>query len=326
MARFSRTLPNAILSAAFLGDFNVRFNESQVSKVEAKLSGLLSEKSAAKARIKQAEEEGSEYYEGDLADLDGQIDTCNEFLSGEARGAVEFIEIREESGATHSWDWDYASDFSDFDEYEYATITFCGGVANNDGSGYDISVRFVANPVEVDFTIEAPRAEIPELRALIEDALSRTITKERLEQLAPEQRVFIGHGGNDHWTAVRDYLSAAGYVVEAFEEGDRVGKATLEQVVFMVKSCRAAVLVMNGTDATKDGKNRARQNVIHELGLAQAFLGVEKAIILLESGVEMPSNLAGITHIPYAQGSIYSTKNEVLASLKNKIGEGLPPH
>ena len=72
----------------------------------------------------------------------------------------------------------------------------------------------------------------------------------------------------------------------------------------MLESCCIAFLIMTGEDEHKDGTLHARENVIHEVGLFQAQLGYEKAIILREEGCEIFSNIDGITYISFPKGNI----------------------
>jgi predicted nucleotide-binding protein len=65
---------------------------------------------------------------------------------------------------------------------------------------------------------------------------------------------------------------------------------------------------------------RARQNVIHELGLFQGRLGFERAIVLFEEGVEDLSNLHGVQYVPFARGNIAATYGQVLAVLRREFG------
>ena len=52
-------------------------------------------------------------------------------------------------------------------------------------------------------------------------------------------------------------------------------------------------------------------NVIHEVGLFQAKLGLKKAIVLLEEGCEKFSNLHGVVEIRFPKGAIRATFEEI---------------
>jgi len=87
----------------------------------------------------------------------------------------------------------------------------------------------------------------------------------------------------------------------------------------MMKSSSFALLVMTGEDETAEGGFRARQNVVHEAGLFQGKLGFERAIVLLEEGVEEFSNIHGITQIRFKRGNIRETYGDVLATLRREF-------
>jgi predicted nucleotide-binding protein len=80
-----------------------------------------------------------------------------------------------------------------------------------------------------------------------------------------------------------------------------------------------AILVMTAEDQTVDGQFRARQNVVHETGLFQGKLGFNRAIVLLEDGVEEFSNIHGIEQIRFSKENIKETYGEVLAVIKREF-------
>lgn len=88
----------------------------------------------------------------------------------------------------------------------------------------------------------------------------------------------------------------------------------------MLASSSFAVLVMTAEDETAEGAFRARQNVIHEIGLFQGRLGFSRAIVLVEDAVELFSNLQGVQQIRYSQGNSRETFGDVLATLRREFG------
>jgi predicted nucleotide-binding protein len=77
---------------------------------------------------------------------------------------------------------------------------------------------------------------------------------------------------------------------------------------------------MTGDDETAEGQHRARQNVVHEIGLFQGRLGFSRGIVLLEQGVGEFSNLQGIQQIRYSKGNIRETFGDVLVTLRREFG------
>ena len=79
----------------------------------------------------------------------------------------------------------------------------------------------------------------------------------------------------------------------------------------MLDSAAVALLVMTAEDETAEGKLRARENVVHEVGLFQGRLGFTKAIVLLEDGCEEFSNIQGLGQIRFPKGRISAAFEEV---------------
>lgn len=95
------------------------------------------------------------------------------------------------------------------------------------------------------------------------------------------------------------------------------GRTIIEKFEDNSDMCNAAIILMTADDEGKslsesDYKKRARQNVIFEAGYFMGMLGRDKVIIIVESGVEIPSDL---------QGVVYTDKSnwrfQVLAELKS---------
>lgn len=148
--------------------------------------------------------------------------------------------------------------------------------------------------------------------------LEEYVKLDLLTRALPPFKVFIGHGGDRKWEAVRDYIEAADYPTVSFESDDRVGQATLEVVEQMISEASVAVVLMTGVDRLKSGKLLARQNVVHEIGFAQGRLGARNTIVLLEEGTEEFSNIAGLTQIRFRTGEVHTTRQEVLACVANR--------
>lgn len=148
------------------------------------------------------------------------------------------------------------------------------------------------------------------------DALNSKLPYELIEK----PKIFIGHGRNNLWRDLKDHLhDKHSYEVVAYEIGARAGHAIRDILEEMLLKSSFAILVMTAEDETKDGKFRARQNVIHEIGLFQGRLGFNRAIILLEQNTEDFSNIHGIEQIRFSKGNIKETYGDILATVKREF-------
>jgi len=115
------------------------------------------------------------------------------------------------------------------------------------------------------------------------------------------QKVFLGHGNNPLWAKVQLHLSEDLHLgVEAWESDPRAGRHSLDVLNGLLVSATFAVIVATGEDLTAAGEVRARQNVVHEIGLFQGRLGFQKVALLEQSGIEGFSNLAGLQVIRFS--------------------------
>jgi hypothetical protein len=130
-------------------------------------------------------------------------------------------------------------------------------------------------------------------------------------------RVFIGHGGSNMWEKLQAFVrDSLGHDVLTFESERKAGLTNVEILKRLLDKTFFALLVHTAEDETLDGNVRARQNVVHETGLFQGQLGLERAIVLREEGCEEFSNLAGVQEIRFPTGSIESTFAEVAKTLR----------
>jgi predicted nucleotide-binding protein len=137
----------------------------------------------------------------------------------------------------------------------------------------------------------------------------------------PPPVVFIGHGRSGQWRDLKDHLQDQhGYQIQAYEIGARAGHVIRDILEEMLTKSSFAVLVMTAEDEMLDEQFRARQNVVHEIGLFQGKLGFSRAIVLVEEGVEVFSNLQGIQQIRFSKGNIRETYGDVLATLRREFG------
>ena len=145
----------------------------------------------------------------------------------------------------------------------------------------------------------------------------QTVNKDTMNN--ENKKYFIGHGRSPEWLKLRHFLeNTLELPYEEFNRIPQAGKITSIRLKEMLESCCMAFLVMTGEDKHTDGTLHARENVIHEIGLFQAQLGYERAIILLEDGCEEFSNIEGLGQIRFSKGNIKETFGEVVEVLQRE--------
>jgi len=133
-------------------------------------------------------------------------------------------------------------------------------------------------------------------------------------------KIFIGHGRNSQWEKLKSHLQDKHAVdVIAYETGNRAGHTIRDILENMSSEASMALLVLTGEDKTVEGL-RARQNVVHECGLFQGKLGFDRAILLVENGVELASNFDGIQQLRFKKSRISETFGDVIATLRREFG------
>jgi predicted nucleotide-binding protein len=106
-----------------------------------------------------------------------------------------------------------------------------------------------------------------------------------------------------------------GFLAVPWWEAFNLGQYTFEDLARQTRSVDGAIIV-----AAKDDKvwyreksgNRPRDNVIFEFGLFASQLGLKRTIILAEEGVELPSDLKGVTFLPLRKRDLEETANKLV--------------
>jgi hypothetical protein len=145
-------------------------------------------------------------------------------------------------------------------------------------------------------------------------------TVQDLKIVLKQPVIFIGHGRNPEWRALKEHLQDKHEITcIAFETEERAGITITDIIAELGKTPDMALLVLTGEDKTDEGKLRARQNVIHELGLFGGVLDKNRVIPLVERGVEVPSNISGTQELRFDAGKIQEVFGDVLAVLRREF-------
>lgn len=230
-----------------------------------------------------------------------------------------------------SEEWEYDNDEEFYADYrkKFSLAFFSKQQITKDRvfCKFDIIAVYRDKYTDVSVALKT-RAEIESVFEIFEKHAPDSMLPEKPAKKPEPPVIFIGHGRNEQWRDLKDHLHEQhGYEVEAYEIGARAGHATRDILEEMMKRSSFAILVMTGEDeGTEEGKLRARQNVVHEIGLFQGKHGFNKAIILLEEGTEEFSNIESIYQIRFSKGNIKETFGDVLATLRREFGSTIQRH
>lgn len=112
--------------------------------------------------------------------------------------------------------------------------------------------------------------------------------------------VFIIHGhDNELKTEIQLLLTRAGVNNLVLHEQPDKGRTIIDKLVEESNNSNYAIALLSPDDRLEDGSNRARQNVILEIGYFIGKLGKERVRILRKGDIEIPSDLQGILYENY---------------------------
>jgi len=157
------------------------------------------------------------------------------------------------------------------------------------------AVRMIANELlsYLDVTLANYEYPVAKVRAL-----------QRLQ--GAQGNVFIAHGSNEvvrH--KVKDFIAErCGLNPIILRELPSGGMTLIEKLEKYGRTADYAIMILTCDDVAADGEVRARQNVIQELGWFQGVLGRDRTAILLQSGVERPSNMTGIVYLKFTGNDV----------------------
>lgn len=145
------------------------------------------------------------------------------------------------------------------------------------------------------------------MEALIEDLEDRVgVDDVRRPGTTGDPRVFVVHGRD---VALREtvarFLERLGLQPIVLHEQADNGRTIIEKFEDHALEAGAAVVLLTADDSAYGPEdpapsrpNRARQNVILELGYFLGVLGRSKTIALYQPGVELPSDIHGLLYVP----------------------------
>jgi predicted nucleotide-binding protein len=140
-----------------------------------------------------------------------------------------------------------------------------------------------------------------------EEVRSGTVTT--LQAHAPSRKIFLVHG-HDHGNkeTVARFLGKLGLEPVILHEQPDQGRTIIEKFESHAAEANCAAVILTADDIgyskakPHEEENRARQNVILELGYFVGRLGRERTFAIVEKGVTLPSDIHGVVYIPLDNG------------------------
>lgn len=220
--------------------------------------------------------------------------------------------------ANETWEHDNISEF--FTDYNKNPYSLFFNIYH-EKNGFGLRYHYYEKTTDISVNGNN-RKEIEEIFNVFDSySTSCQVQPDKKEKDDRRPKIFIGHGRRNDWNELANHLNYKhGYNIEAYETGARAGHTIRDILESMLESSSFALLVLTGEDLMHENGLRARQNVIHEAGLFQGRLGFNKAIMIVEEGVENFSNIDGIQQIRFSPGNIKETFGEILATIKREFG------
>lgn len=128
------------------------------------------------------------------------------------------------------------------------------------------------------------------------------------------KKVFVVHGHNESIKqSVARTLDSIGLKPIILAEQPDKGRTVIEKFENEGNDVGFAVVLLTADDKGRKNKarkmqSRARQNVVFEMGYFMALLGRERVMLLLQAGVEEPSDLKGVVYTPLDKDGAWKYK------------------
>lgn len=128
-------------------------------------------------------------------------------------------------------------------------------------------------------------------------------------------KAFISHGKKSvALNKLEEFLRALGIEPLVVKEQPSLDKTLDDKVNYYLSQADFVIILATGDDKV-EGKLQPRQNVIHEVGLAQNT-HAGKIIYLLEEGAEFPSNIKPKVYEPFKQRNMMNAFLHIAKELR----------
>jgi hypothetical protein len=141
-------------------------------------------------------------------------------------------------------------------------------------------------------------------------------------QISPDAPIFIVHGRDTlrAESVAHTISTVTGRRTIILRDQPSVGRTLMEKFEQHAVEVSYAIIVLTADDMGSfageiETRPRGRQNVIFEMGYFYGLIGRERVSVLLQSGIEKPSDMDGIVYITYDDNGAWKT--ELFRELQN---------
>ncbi len=148
-----------------------------------------------------------------------------------------------------------------------------------------------------------------------QEAAAREASREadRLKRLA-DAPIFIVHGSDTTRAQIvaRAVERATNREVIILREQPNAGRTIIEKFEDHAQEASYAIVLITADDrggrANESSQPRGRQNVIFEMGYFYGRIGRKRVSVLLDPGVEQPSDMSGIVYIDFGNANVWKSE------------------
>ncbi len=174
----------------------------------------------------------------------------------------------------------------------------------------------------------AQTLENPPVEEVIKDENEETISQDKQKNLKRKKRVFITHGKKKHFIEpIKKLLDFGEMEPVVSTEKQSVSQPVPDKVINDMRSCGAAIVHVDTDSIGKKEDEKIKivnSNVLIEIGAAMALYG-KRFILLVEDGVDLPSNLQGLYEVRYEGENLDSNATiKLLEAIKDIKNHPLP--
>jgi predicted nucleotide-binding protein len=188
-----------------------------------------------------------------------------------------------------------------------------GGWGNESDPVRRLAIRRILKEESDEVLSDLASAALPdhfEIR-LSQESTSTSAPSVNADEKSSESIFLVhGHARGALYETVRVLERGTGREVIVLREQPNAGRTILEKFEEHAAGAAFAVVLITADDeggirASGEMRPRGRQNVIFELGFFFGTLGRQRVAVLLEEGVEKPSDVAGLVYIIIDHGGAW---------------------